>query len=281
MKDSFEWKRQRLTEGFPPSSSWSPWPTASPALCIDNERFKEQLRQVQAYLNVLKTKGDIAADSRGRNQFPICGFNFSKMVKKISTEGTCKLPPWWALPGHPAPPGSTPWLIKVLRLIHKQRDTDLSFIIRHVMILDGWSLLTTYSARVIIAEAEGEPTLPKLPKFMLASSTLKCWPRSNLPDFLSPPFQVQVWPDWDNNVFVSWSKVILLIAREWEPLNIHTLSNWIFNCLFPSHSLVNLWCCFINIRTLSWPWYFFHDRFNESNGIYSSFWMNVDTRNRR
>lgn len=134
MKDLFEWKRQRLKEGFPPSSSsWLPWPTASPALCIDNERFKEQLRQVQAYLNVLKTKGDIAADSRGRNQFPICGFNFSKMGKKISTEGTCKLPPWWALPGHPAAPGSTLWLIKVLWLIHRQRDTDLSFITWHVV----------------------------------------------------------------------------------------------------------------------------------------------------
>lgn len=129
MKDLFEWKRQRLSEGFPSSSSsWVPWLPASSPLCIDNERFKEQLRQVQAYLNVLKTKGDIATDSRDRNQFPICGFNFSKMGVKIRTEGTWKLPRWWALPGPPPPPASTLWLIKVLRLIHKQHDTDLSFV---------------------------------------------------------------------------------------------------------------------------------------------------------
>lgn len=95
MKDSFEGERRRLTEGSPPpsSSSWVPWLSASSPLCIDNERFKEQLRRVQAYLNVLKTKGDIATDSGDRNQFPICGFNFSKMGVKIRTEGTCKLPP--------------------------------------------------------------------------------------------------------------------------------------------------------------------------------------------
>lgn len=138
MKDSFEWKRQQLTEVFPSSSSsWSPWLSARLALCVDNERFKEQLRQVQAYLNVLKTKGDIATDSRDRNQFPICGFNFSKMAGKIRTEGTCKLPRWWGLPGPPAPPGSTLWLIKVFRLIHKHHDTDLSFVIQHVI---SWKL---------------------------------------------------------------------------------------------------------------------------------------------
>lgn len=47
---------------------------------------------MQAYLNVPQTKGDIAMDNKDRNQFPICGFNFSKMGVKIRTEGTWKLP---------------------------------------------------------------------------------------------------------------------------------------------------------------------------------------------
>lgn len=66
MKDLFEWKRQRLTGGFPSSSSsWLPWRSASSPLCINNERFQEQLRQVQTYLNVLKTKRRYCHGQRG------------------------------------------------------------------------------------------------------------------------------------------------------------------------------------------------------------------------
>lgn len=89
MKDLFEGEKAAAHRRSPFSILFM---AARPALCVDNERFKEQFRQVQAHLNVLKTKGDIATDSGDCNQFPICGFNFSKMGGKIRTEGTCKLP---------------------------------------------------------------------------------------------------------------------------------------------------------------------------------------------
>lgn len=57
MNDLLPRKSQQLRELFPSSSSsWLPWLSASPALRINNERFKEQLRQVQAYLMSLRQK---------------------------------------------------------------------------------------------------------------------------------------------------------------------------------------------------------------------------------
>lgn len=57
MNDLLPRKSQQLRELFPsPSSSWLPWLSASPALRINNERFIEQLRQVQAYLMSLRQK---------------------------------------------------------------------------------------------------------------------------------------------------------------------------------------------------------------------------------
>lgn len=50
-------KKREALKALPfSSSSWSPWPWASPALRINNERFREQLRQVQAYLMSLRQK---------------------------------------------------------------------------------------------------------------------------------------------------------------------------------------------------------------------------------
>lgn len=48
------------------------------------------------------------------------------MGGEIRAEGTCKPTLWWALPGPAALHALTPWLIKVLKLIHEQHDTDLS-----------------------------------------------------------------------------------------------------------------------------------------------------------
>lgn len=63
----------------------------------------------------------------------------------------------------------------------------------------------------------------------LVSSKLMCSPRSNRPHFLSGThlvsfrFKTRIKT---TKVFISWCKVILLIAREWKPLNINTLSSW-------------------------------------------------------
>ncbi len=57
MNDLLPQKNQQFREIFSSSSSsWLPWLSASPALRINNERFKEQLRQVQAYLMSLRHK---------------------------------------------------------------------------------------------------------------------------------------------------------------------------------------------------------------------------------
>lgn len=107
--------------------TWLPWLPASPALRIHNERFKEQLRQVQAYLMSLKQKEILRWTGQLEINFPFAALISARWAERLGPKA----------PVSPLRDGLylgllhrlalTPWLIKALKLIHKQHDTDLSF----------------------------------------------------------------------------------------------------------------------------------------------------------
>lgn len=84
MNDLLLRKSRQLKELFPSSSSsWLPWPSASPALRINNERFKEQLRQVQAYLMSLRQKEILPWTGGLEINFPFAALISVRWVERL------------------------------------------------------------------------------------------------------------------------------------------------------------------------------------------------------
>lgn len=77
-------KSQQLRELFPSSSSsWLPWLSANPALSINNEHFKEQLRQVQAYLMSLRQKEILPRTGGLEINFPFAALISERWAERL------------------------------------------------------------------------------------------------------------------------------------------------------------------------------------------------------